>query len=211
MIVREHEDSEWYREIEERNLKRQYDLLTDCIQLAIHQKYYSIDKFMLWSLNHAAVANLCQLGGRFRQEPVVIGDHLPPRYEDVPDLIDGFIAVIQEDWYKVGPLWLAAYGLWRLNWIHPFTDGNGRTARAVCYYLLSVRSGFLLPGGIILPERIREERLGYQEALRDADRAWHNGKLNLDSMMEYLKPLVMQQLEDATEITLSPMDEPQTE
>jgi hypothetical protein len=35
---------------------------------------------------------------------------------------------------QVVPTELAAYGLWRLNWIHPFVEGNGRTARAVCYF-----------------------------------------------------------------------------
>jgi hypothetical protein len=28
---------------------------------------------------------------------------------------------------------LAAYLMWRLNWIHPFADGNGRTARMTSY------------------------------------------------------------------------------
>jgi prophage maintenance system killer protein len=31
-----------------------------------------------------------------------------------------------------------------MNWIHPFIEGNGRTARAVAYYVFCVRDGALL-------------------------------------------------------------------
>jgi len=46
---------------------------------------------------------------------------------------------INENWAKLSPLHLAAYTLWRMNWIHPFVDGNGRTSRAVSY-LRALRS-----------------------------------------------------------------------
>ncbi len=91
---------------------------------------------------------------------------------------------------------MAAYGLWRLNWIHPFVEGNGRTARAVCYYLLCVRSGALLRGRKIVPERIREDRQGYESALAAADRAWHVGNLDIRDMEEYLAALLQEQLND---------------
>jgi len=86
--------------------------------------------------------------------------------------------------------------LWRLNWIHPFNDGNGRTARAACYFLLCVRSGALLPGRRIVPERIRESREGYEAALTAADRAWDAGHLDFSEMEAYLSRLLQEQLED---------------
>ena len=72
--------------------------------------------------------------------------------------LDGrqFSLRLDENWFKMSSTELAAYGLWRLNRIHPFVEGNGGTARAACYYLLSVHEGRLLPGKKILPERIRE-------------------------------------------------------
>src|SRR5664279_5300373 len=91
---------------------------------------------------------------------------------------------------------VAAYGLWRLNWIHPFVEGNGRTARAVCYYLLCARSGALLPGRRIVPERIRDDRAGYETALHAADWAWDEGHLDFSEMEEYLAGLLQAQLED---------------
>ena len=87
-----------------------------------------------------------------------------------------------------------AYGLWRLNWIHPFIEGNGRTARATCYYLLCVRSGGLLPGRKIVSERIREDRRPYYEALWAVDRAWDQGQLDLTVMDSYVARLLEAQL-----------------
>ena len=83
-----------------------------------------------------------------------------------------------------------------MNWIHPFIEGNGRTARAVCYYLLCASSGALLPGKKILPERIRENRDGYELALQAADRAWDDGDLDFTAMEAFLAPLVSGQLSE---------------
>jgi Fic family protein len=110
--------------------------------------------------------------------------------------MDRFISTVQENWYIWSETELAAYGLWRLNWIHPFIEGNGRTARATCYYLLCVRSKALLPGRKIVPERIREDRPSYEAALVAADRAWDAGHLDFSEMEDYLARLLQAQLED---------------
>jgi Fic family protein len=151
---------------------------------------------MLWALNHVSAANISQFGGRFRQEPIYVGDHKPPHCNEVSDWMDRFISTIQENWYIWSPTEFAAYGLWRLNWIHPFIEGNGRTARAVCYYLPCVRSGTLLPGRRIVPERIRDAREGYESALQAADRAWDSGHLDFTAMEDYLAGLLQAQLEE---------------
>jgi Fic family protein len=135
-----------YDRIQERNLARQYDLLINCIEIGIHQGLRAFDKFLLWSLNAAAVSNISQFGGRFREEPVYLDGHAPPHYAHVNHLMDQFISTVQENWYVWSETTLAAYVLWRLNWIHPFIEGNGRTARAASYYILCVKFGGL-PGG----------------------------------------------------------------
>jgi Fic family protein len=164
MIVLRHDDPDLYDRIQEKNLIRQYDFLTTCIEIGLKQGPTSLDKYTLRALNHVAVANLAQFGGRFREEPIYVGDHIPPHFKEVPELMDRFVSVVHENWYLWPPTFLAAYGLWRLNWIHPFVEGNGRTARATCYYLLCVRSGTLLPGRRIVPERIRDDRPSYYAA-----------------------------------------------
>ena len=196
MLIHEQEDPALFHRIQEQNLRRQYALLTDCIEIGIQQGPASFDKYLHWSLNHVAVANLRQLGGRFRQEPIHVGTHSPPHFKDVDVLMDQYISHVQEDWFVSSPTALAAYGLWRLNWIHPFVDGNGRTARAICYFLLCVRTGAVLPGRKIIPERIRETRPHYVHALRTADAAWENGTLDVSVLEEYLASLLGQQLQD---------------
>ncbi len=196
MLVSEHEDQDLYDRVQEHNLIRQYDLLTNCIEIGLRQGPTAFDKYLLWALNHVAVVNISAFGGRFRQEPIYVGDHRPPHFKDVAEWMDRFVSNIHENWYIWTPTELASYGLWRLNWIHPFVEGNGRTARAVCYYLLCVRAGTLLPGRKILPERIKEDRRGYELALQQADAAWDAGDLDFSVMEAYLAPLVEAQLND---------------
>jgi len=178
------------------NLIRLNDLLTNRIEIGISQGFRAFDKYMLWDLNHVVVANISQFGGRFREEPISLKDHKPPHFRDVPHLIDQFICTIHENWYTWSETVLAAYGLWRLNWIHPFIEGNGRTARAVCYYLLCVKSGGLLKGKINIIERIRADRTPYYEALMEADRAWDSGVLEFPKMEGYIARLIQDQLMD---------------
>ena len=198
MSVREADDPVLFARIQEQNLLRQYDLLTNCVEIALAKGIEGFDKYTLWALNAAAVANIAQFGGRFRRQPIYVGKHIPPHFRDVPDLVDEFISVIHENWTIVThPTILPAYALWRLNWIHPFVEGNGRTARAACYLLMCLRHRALLPGKKIVPERIRENRQPYYAALHAADVHWENGDFNVDELATYLAGLLADQLREA--------------
>jgi Fic family protein len=199
MLVLQGEDPELFARLQEKNLARQYDLLTAFIEVGLRQGPRALDKYALWALNHVAVAGISQFGGRFREQPIYVGNHIPPHFKEVPDLMDQFISFIHENWFDLSSTELAAYGLWRLNWVHPFIEGNGRTARATCYYLLCVREGRLLPGRKIVPERIRENRGPYVEALQAADRAWDQGHFDISKMENYLATLLTEQLLEAND------------
>ncbi|MEK6279721.1 MAG: Fic family protein [Acidobacteriota bacterium] len=195
MALREADNPTLYARIQEQNLLRQYDLLSNCVEIGLIKGIDAFDKYTLWSLNASAVANIAQFGGRFREEPVLVGNHIPPHYEKVPDLVDQFLSLVHENWEILNYLTLLpAYALWRLNWIHPFIEGNGRTARAACYYLICLRLGGPLPGKKTVPERIRDNRKPYIEALREADQHWLKGQFNVDALAEYLKDLLTAQL-----------------
>ena len=197
MIVLKETDPELAQTVQEQNLIRQYDLLTNCIEIGVAKGQNSFDKYTLWSLNHVAVANISQLGGRFRQEPIYVGDHKPPHFKDVSDHMDRYFSFLHENWYvDPHPTLLAAYALWKLCWVHPFVEGNGRTARAACYYVLCVKNGGLLSGRRIVPERIRDNREPYYEALRTADRHWHEGNLDVTELADYLAESLEAQLAD---------------
>jgi len=92
---------------------------------------------------------------------------------------------------------VAAYVLWRLNYIHPFINGNGRTARAACYFVLCVRAGGWLPGKVILPELLRRDRDEYVAALQEADKSYAAGQLDLTSLHALLSKLLGEQLADS--------------
>jgi hypothetical protein len=62
---------------------------------------------------------------------------------------------------------------------------------------LCVKSGALLPGKRIVPERIRDDRAGYVDGLTAADRAWHEGNLDFSILEAYLAKLLEAQLRDA--------------
>lgn len=198
MSVRKEDNEQLFYRVQEQNLLRQYDLLTNCIEIGLEKGIEAFDKYTLWCLNHVAVSNIAQFGGRYRKEPIYVGNHIPPHYDRVADEMDRFFSVVHENWTILKhPTMLPAYALWRLNWIHPFVEGNGRTARAACYYLICMRHGAFLPGRKIVPERIRENRAPYYAALRAADYAWNEGHFNVSELADYLQGLLKAQLQDA--------------
>jgi Fic family protein len=195
--VRERDNPALFAKVQEQNLLRQYDLLSNCIEIGLNKGIESFDKYTLWALNYTAVANISQFGGRYREEPIYVGNHRPPHFRDVPNQMDRFFSVIHENWTIMDhPTILPAYALWRLNWIHPFVEGNGRTARAACYYLVCMKQVRLLGGKRIVPERIRENRRPYYDALKAADHAWEQGDFNVSQLAEYLSELLKAQLTD---------------
>jgi Fic family protein len=195
--VREKDNPAPFAKVQEQNLLRQCDLLSNCIEIGLDKGIESFDKYTLWALNYTAVANISQFGGRYREEPIYVGNHRPPHFKVVPNQMDRFFSVIHENWTIMEhPTILPAYALWRLNWIHPFVEGNGRTARAACYYLICMKQGRLLGGKKIVPERIRENRRPYYDALKAADQAWEQGDFNVSQLADYLSGLLKAQLTD---------------
>lgn len=198
MSVREKDNPILFAKVQEQNLLRQYDLLLNCIEIGLEKGIEAFDKYTLWSLNAVAVANIAQFGGRYRKEPIYVGNHRPPHFREVPEQMDRFFSVVHENWTVIkNPMTLPAYALWRLNWIHPFVEGNGRTARAACYYLICMKYGALLPGKKIVPERIRENRTPYYAALQAADQSWEQGDFNVEALAAYLGDLLKLQLTEA--------------
>jgi len=80
MSVRESDNKEIFDRVQEQNLLRQYDLLTNCIEIGLKNGIESFDKYTLWALNATAVANIAQFGGRYREQPIYVGSHVPPHF-----------------------------------------------------------------------------------------------------------------------------------
>ena len=115
MSIREADNPELFQYTQKSNLVRQYDLLDNCIKIGLEKGIEFFDKYTLWSLNAAAVANIAQFGGRYRECPIYVGNHLPPHHEKVPNLMDQCLSVVHEYWRIIDhPSELEAYVLLRL-------------------------------------------------------------------------------------------------
>lgn len=82
-------------------------------------------------------------GGEFRSHPVTIGRSKGAPHTDVPFLTQRLCDWLYQDLKDLGVFGPLAQGIFRallahlyIAWIHPFTDGNGRTARAIELHLL---------------------------------------------------------------------------
>jgi Fic family protein len=189
-------------EREASNAVRQFDLVLDMIdEVARQHRPFKLRVTRILQLHDAALAGLSSRAGAFRQAGVTIGQsrHQPPAEHLVGNLMDEMCEWVNDNWASRTALELCAYVMWRLNWIHPFSDGNGRTSRAVAYLVLCARLGDRLPGRKTLPEQIAENKTPYYDALEKADQAWLNNLIDTSIMQALLESYLAVQLTGAFE------------
>ncbi len=82
--------------------------------------------------------------GKLRKVPVFVNNprtrkpiYLPPDHQDVPNLTNDLISFVHDNRQKLDPLILAGIFHKQFVIIHPFVDGNGRTARLATKVLLA--------------------------------------------------------------------------
>ncbi|HUF11276.1 MAG TPA: Fic family protein, partial [Rhodothermales bacterium] len=121
-------------------------------------------------LHRSALEGLSHYAGNYRPAGIEIGGskHTPVPAHLVPQHVEELCDYVNDNWTR-SPVRLSSYVMWRLNWIHPFTDGNGRTSRALAYLILCCRLGYRLPGTNTLPEQIAQNKRPYYLALEAAD------------------------------------------
>jgi Fic family protein len=103
--------------------------------------------------------------GKYRSVQVIITgtSYVPPKADKIPSQMAELVAELNKTSGRLHPVLLAAYAHRRLVDIHPFVDGNGRTARLLMNLLL-INSGYFVVS--IPPVR----RVEYLDALRVAQR-----------------------------------------
>lgn len=158
--------------LEARNALEQFDVVMSLVEQFTGPDHlqFRLRSSMILQLQRIALKGLSAYAGVFRPAGVDIGGskHKPTEAYLVPPRVEEMCDYVTENWSKP-PIHLTAYVLWRLNWIHPFTDGNGRTARAVAYLVLCIRLGYRLPGTRTIPELIAVDKDPYYTALESAD------------------------------------------
>ncbi len=167
------EDNPLYKERAAGNTERYYSFLLSMADTAIKQGSQWLSESLIKAFNYHAIVGLHNEAGQYRTYnfPRPVGNHEPPTHHLVSSLMNDFINEGNWIWAASDAIGLAAHALWRINFIHPFVNGNGRTARAVCYYILCGKFGALLPGKTIVPVLMTEghNRALYYDALSKAD------------------------------------------
>jgi len=139
----------------------QYDCVVELIQSSTPSTF-SLTPEILRELHRLAIQDIYTCAGRFRNGPVQLSDgrHTPPPHEEILTLVEEMCRYVNEGNNK-SPVHLAAYLMWRHNWIHPFFGGNGRTSRAVSYLVLCAKLGYVLPGERTITDQIVGNRQPY--------------------------------------------------
>ena len=107
----------------------------------------------------------------FRTVPVYVTGregivYTPPDAAQVPALVDDLLAFITDS--ELHPLLKACIAHFYFVYVHPFTDGNGRTARALSYMML-LRTGYDFFRYFSISGLIAEERGRYYKAMRQVE------------------------------------------
>jgi fido (protein-threonine AMPylation protein) len=179
------------------NTLRQYDRMVEIIDETLRLKQpFRLRPSAIQELNRISIRKIEVEAGRWRDVPIVIDGsrHQPPPSEEVPKEVDDLCDYVNDHWSDRSPFHLAAYVMWRLNWIHPFVDGNGRTTRAVSYYVLCAKLGFHMPGVTTVAEMIAQNKDPYYKALEAADDAEKKGSLDVSEMEYLLSDLLAKQM-----------------
>ncbi|MBD1229391.1 Fic family protein [Xenorhabdus griffiniae] len=104
-------------------------------------------------------------------------EHLPPDSIKVPDYMNELTAFINREDSPKYDLMKIALAHHRFGWIHPFSNGNGRTVRLLTYALL-IKYGFNVQAGgrVLNPTAVFcNDRNKYYEMLSKADLGTREG------------------------------------
>lgn len=193
VLLSEHDRAER----EAKNALRQARRLDEIIEyfIATPERKFKLRPSTILELNRFAIEGLDSFAGNWRPGNVEISGskHQPPGAHLVPEFVEEMCDYVNDGW-EMRATHLAAYVMWRMNWIHPFTDGNGRTARAVSYLVLSMRLNLKIPGNRTIPEMIIDNRVPYYEALEQADTSPPDAPVVLGKMEALLEALLAKQL-----------------
>lgn len=91
--------------------------------------------------------------------------HIPPSFQEVPVLINELIDFFndKDDNQFMHPIIKGCIIHFMIGYIHPFVDGNGRTARALFYWYL-LKSGYWLTEYLSISRLIMKSKSQYAQA-----------------------------------------------
>jgi Fic family protein len=192
------EDERAVREAE--NAIRQIDAVLDLIdEVERDGRPFRLRVSTVQMLHRLALDGLSRYAGNWRPGRVTIGlsKHEPPAQHLVAGLMEELCDWVNDHWDAASGITLCAYVMWRLNWVHPFDDGNGRTSRAVAYLVLCAKTKARLPGRLTIPEIISRNKAPYYQALEQIDQSVTEAAFDLQPLEVLLSDCLAKQLSEA--------------
>lgn len=111
--------------------------------------------------------------------------YIPPEYIDVGSLMSDLVSWYAMDNKTPEPI-KAAIFLYQFVTIHPFRDGNGRTARALATYIL-METGYDMKGCLSMEENYASDLQGYYDNLQMGLPAlYYNGRINPPHLEQWI-------------------------
>lgn len=190
------ENNPVYQELAIANLDRQYDFMRSIVRASVGLQRPMLSLEVIRALNYHAIACLHSSAGEWRPcEVHIAGEqpYEPPHFWEVPGRMNMFVDEVNRHWETTDAVVLGTYVLWKLNHIHPFVNGNGRTARVACFFVICLKSGGLIDGDVLLPDLIKANRPEYVQALKHADATFAAGTLDLGPLHSMVARLLAEQ------------------
>jgi Fic family protein len=132
----------------------------------------SIDKTFIIELHRIMTIKTSaeECAGDYRKGEIFVQDHVdgeiahvPPDWNELEDLMEKLCEFANRETEFIHPIVKASVIHFFIGFIHPFKDGNGRTARALFYWYLS-KKGYTLIKNISISRAILESRIQYDKA-----------------------------------------------
>lgn len=138
------------------------------------KKKKELDETVILEIHKIILKNMSDAeGGHYRNVNVMIRGavHIPPSAVKIPKLMTEFVEWYYEHRSKLPAVELAGWLHYKMVYIHPFADGNGRTARLIMNLIL-LQNGY--PPAVIL----NLDRKKYYRVLKEADLEHYNSYFN---------------------------------
>ena len=113
--------------------------------------------------------------GRFRtNDKVVVADmvegdiiYTPPSFQEIPEFVESLCNFFNNDYPRtfIHPIIRGIIVHFMLAFMHPFVDGNGRTARALFYWYM-LKEGYKLTEYMSISRVIAKSKANYEKAFR---------------------------------------------
>jgi Fic family protein len=135
-------------------------------ELVAREQDQELTEFIVKSIHQLVLKNIDdQNAGRYRMINVRISGsrHVPPHFTALHEQMEHLIQWYDQEKHHMHPIQLAAEFHFKFVYIHPFADGNGRTARLLMNLIL-MKHGF--PPAIV--KAASEARIRYYETLETA-------------------------------------------